>query len=449
MRAAIPLLYGAKARAFDLLHRRQIVPPRAATAFALSLLLRRVSPRASFRLLCRTHRILLLDAAPRRLGDRLRELVERSLRRACRPNGVLESLVRDDAPPNDFDRRTARGAGIVLKTPLPHGGAGIRERGVLLLKNTERLDCFRRCVSMPALLREYTLVLEPSWSGYANPLLLAFCTLRDHPIVVMAPHEGDSAFLDRLGSNLRPIPAGASDWVDPTLFRPLEGCTKRFDAVVVSRWALFKRHHLLFRALRRIGDPSLRVALVGGGIPGVDDGASIKAMIRAQRLTRQIEIFEYLPPEGVNEILNRSKVNLLLSRQEGSNRSLFEGFFAGVPGLAFSNHVGLPRDHFVPQTGRLIAEHELAEALLYFRERWTDFDPRPWALEHIAPEVTTAKLNRALKALAAERGEPWTTDIVAKCNCPELSYYPRGGLADGLPTMDDLLRRFPASPAGT
>ena len=71
--------------------------------------------------------------------------------------------------------------------------------------------------------------------------------------------------------------------------------------------------------------------------------------------------------------LNQSRVNLLLSRQEGSNRSLFEGFFAGVPGLALRNNIGIPKGHFNSETGRLIGEGELAGALLDFREHWGGF----------------------------------------------------------------------------
>jgi hypothetical protein len=155
-------------------------------------------------------------------------------------------------------------------------------------------------------------------------------------------------------------------------------------------------------------------------------------------------VFEDLDPSGVNEILNQARVNLLLSRQEGSNRSLFEGFFAGVPGLAFADHVGIPKTHFTPQTGRLIATHELTDALRHFRAHWSDYDPRPWALANIAPESSTATLNLALKRLAVERGESWTADIVAKCNRPTLHYYPDDRAGDGMPVMADLVCEFRA-----
>jgi len=231
------------------------------------------------------------------------------------------------------------------------------------------------------------------------------------------------------------------------VFRPLDGCQKRFDAVMIARWNLLKRHHLLFRALDRIADPSFRVALIAGNMVARrnPDRSAILSMIDEYHLVNQITVFESLPPVGVNEILNQSKVNLLLSRQEGGNRALFEGFFAGVPGLAFANHLGIPTDHFTPQTGRLIDQDELPDALLYFREHWTEFDPRPWALANIAPEITTGKLNTVLSDLAKLRKEPWTQDIVCKCNRPRLHYYPDESAELRFMTIQDLLAQYPTT----
>jgi len=130
---------------------------------------------------------------------------------------------------------------------------------------------------------------------------------------------------------------------------------------------------------------------------------------------------------------------VLLSLQEGSNRALFEGFFAGVPALALARNVGIPRAYFTPRTGRLISELQLASTLLELREGWRTFDPRPWALANIAPEKSTHKLERVLRDLAAARGEPWTRGIVAKCNVPELRYYPDESVGQGLESVEALL----------
>jgi glycosyltransferase involved in cell wall biosynthesis len=441
-------VYALRIRAFDLLFHPLVALTGSLACFALSIVLRHLRPGWSLSLLCRSH-CILLRAGPNRglLIVRLNRLIERRLKRAIARGGLVEFVAVRQTGVEAIDLNTARIAGLVLKAPQYDGGRMV-ERGVLLLKNTERLDSFRRRARMLPILEQYFLVLEPSWSAYASPRLLSFSIFRDHPIVVMSPCQADHRLLDVLKSNLRPIPTGAGDWVDPRIFRPLEGSRKQFDAVMVARWTLLKRHHCLLRALHHVADPSFRVALVAPNIPGDTDREPILAMIRKLRLGAQVTVFEDLEPAGVNDILNQSKVNLLLSRQEGGNRSLFEGFFAGVPGLAFANHVGIALSHFTPQTGRLISEHELADALLYFRRHWAEFDPRTWALKNIAPQVTTSKLNLVLQQLAQERNERWTRDIVGKCNSPELRYYPDESAGQGFSTMEDLLAQPELGAAG-
>lgn len=173
------------------------------------------------------------------------------------------------------------------------------------------------------------------------------------------------------------------------------------------------------------------------------EGAAIRSLIDSYGIAAQVTLYEELTQADVNVVLNQSKVNVLLSRHEGSNRSLFEGFFAGVPGLALEDNVGVRKAYFTPQTGRLVAERDLGAALAYFRVHWREFAPRHWAEKNIAPAVTTAKLNAVLQASARQRGEEWTSDAVAKCNAPRLRYYPDAEVAHGFPTMTELAAQYP------
>lgn len=332
--------------------------------------------------------------------------------------------------------------GIVLKAPR-FVGDRVVEKGALLLKFNRPFHTFRHCVDVVSVLQHYVLILEPGWSGYANFNILYFTRFTDHPIIVMSPEKRDYQFLERLGTNLIPVSFGPGDWVNPSIFRPLEGQEKLYDAVMVARWALFKRHHVLFRALRDLRDPSFQVALVGLPPPG--DQKEVDLLIDAYGVGDNVSLFGWLSQEEVNKILNQSKVNILLSLQEGGNRCLFEGFFAGVPGLALKNNVGIPKDYFTPQTGKLISEIDLGRELLYFREHWHEFDPRTWAEANIAPQVTTSKLNCLLKDLAVRRGEEWTQDIAAKCNCPNLKYYPDEEVVRELPSMEEILVQYARS----
>ena len=412
----------------------------SAWLFLISLILRWFLPGPSLKLLLLSHSELMRAGQSGSLASRLNSMIEHVIRHACEPGGLVEHVTAGQTR-RQMDRE-AMTAGIVLKAPRCENGQ-VAEKGVLLLKNSDWLDSFRRSVDVGAALLNYVLVLEPSWAGHADSRLLPYTVFRNHPILVMSPWPADYEFFQRLKSNLRPIAIGSSDWVNPQIFRPIPEQAKQYDAVMISRWTFFKRFHVLFRAIRQINDPTYRVAIIGAITSQATDRQIILSMIDKQGLREQITVIENLTPAEVNLVLNQSKVNVLLSRQEGGNRALSEGFFAGVPGLAIRNSIGILDAYFNSQTGRLISEDELAEALLYFREHWMEFTPRPWALQNIAPEVTTAKLNLHLKELAGRQGKPWTRDIVAKCNCPFLQYYPDESVGAGLPPADHSIADFP------
>lgn len=336
------------------------------------------------------------------------------------------------------DLKLFRMRSLVLKPPIQHP-EGL-EKGVLLVAGHFReLICL---TDMEKLLRDYWLVLEPASAGYADPNILYFTSLPQYPVLVMTPAIEDREFLGALKSNLIPISLGAGDWVNPSIFKPLPRVQKEYDAVMVAYWGRVKRHHVLFKAVRSLEDSTYRVALVG--VPW-DEGSleKIRSLASWYGVDNQITFYEKLKPHEVNEVLNKSKVNLLLSLKEGANRTLFEGMFANVPAILLRSNIGVNKEHIVEGvTGCLASEKELPSKLKWFRDHFHKFSPRSWAMQHISPEVSTAKLNTFLKELALSAGELWTRDIVAKCNAPEPVYYPDNFVADGFPTIEDILRTY-------
>ena len=329
--------------------------------------------------------------------------------------------------------------GIVLKAPRINGGKVV-EKGVLALRFNKGFSIFRSCVNVTAVIQSYVLVLEPGWSGYANQDILYFTRFPDSPVIVMATEKSDYEFLKNHRCNLIPVSIGAGDWVHPGIFHPLANEEKKFDAVMVAKWKLFKRHHVLFRALRKLKDASFKVALVGIHLP--EQQSEARLLMSAYGISDNVSLFGLLDQSDVNLILNQSKVNLILSLQEGSNKALFEGFFAGTPGLTLLNNVGIQKDYFTPQTGKLIQESRLKETLLYFRECWAEYKPRPWAESNIAPIVTTAKLNIILKELSQKCGEEWRQDLAVKCNTPWSRYYPDEMAGRDLPSFEEILHQY-------
>ena len=431
--------YRLQCLGLDISFHPRFLRPAAGAIMLLAMLFRPFDRSRALWLLTVAHRIAARGwTVPRQPSEekRMRKLTE----------AIAASLETPESlPPVRFNRtpldwQSAETAGIVLKAPIRKDGS--TEKGVILLKYSHRIAAFERAVNMDALLEDYRIVLEPSWTGYSHLTYLSFTRYRKYGIVMLAPFEGDREFIDGIRRNLIAIDLSPGDWVDPTVFRPLPSEPKRFDAVFIARWNHVKRHDLLLRTLRQMGDSSFRVALVAMNTRLDRARDAILRGIETQGMAGQFEILEDLPAPEVNRVLNQAKVNVLLSRQEGGNRAIFEGFFAGVPGLVLRGHIGVRTEHIVPQTGRLFELPSLASELLYFRDHWDEFAPRPWALAHIAPEVSAARLNGVLRELAIREREPWTADIVAKANRPGVGYYPGAEDGMGLPTIQQIVRQY-------
>jgi glycosyltransferase involved in cell wall biosynthesis len=301
---------------------------------------------------------------------------------------------------------------MVLKAP-----ASGSEKGVLfvMVNDTIRLLCSG--MDMQKLLDDYTLVFEPSWSGYCHPELLEY-TRWNEEIFVLTAEESDFAFLTRLGSNLVPVGLGPCDWVDPRAAEPYLRNTKEFDIVMNSNWGAWKRHYVLFHMLRN-AKQRYKVALIGVHWSGKtrDD---IVQLAHFYGVTDQLAIFDWIPYQQVMDLTCGSKVSILLSLKEGSNRAIAESIFCNVPVVVLSNHVGGIRKNIVPETGLLAEEANLESAIAQLLE--SNIYPREWGLEHVSCFKSTEKLNATLREYALKQGRPWTQDIAVRSNSPESSY---------------------------
>lgn len=375
-------------------------------------LLRRWNPVVSLRLLMRSHR--------HRPHPRTTARVKRELPAILGEIGKLMDARWVHATQNAA-RYVARRS-IILKWPR-RSTVGV-ERGVLLISFTTCFPYFYLYTDIERLRSWFTIVLEPSWAGYCLGELLFWAAPSAPPVIVQATEKTDYEFIASLGTNLVPVDFGASNWVDHTVFRKLEGIEKRYDAIYVANYKPIKRHHVLFRAIRAIGDPTFKLALV---CTPWGTRQTVLDLIEHYGLRDNVDIYEGLSPERLNELLNESKVSVLMSLKEGSNRSIFEGFFSDVPGVVLRNNVGINKSYINEFTGRLIDERDLPCALQFFREHWREFSPRAWALRHLAAPVTTQALEVVLRGLAARRDEPWTSGLQIKVNKPEVEYFNSSG----------------------
>jgi glycosyltransferase involved in cell wall biosynthesis len=320
--------------------------------------------------------------------------------------------------PNDEDRRR-QGNLIILKRHDPSTG----EKGVLLLTYSETLRRFPAMYDLPEVAKRYAILLEPSSWGYEDPTYFLYAG-SDVDVVVQAPWARDYQVVQELRSNVHPVRIGAGDWVDPAVFAPgPPRGTRRFDVVVVSSWSPWKRHADLFEAaaaLRQRG-VTLRLALVG--YPLVWDQARIERMAERHGVRDWCTFFDSVPQAEVARIVGESEAYLLLSRREGANRALYEALFCDTPVVVYAGHRGVDTEMVSRGVGALYASTAtLGDAIVQVLAGRDAYQPLAWARAHSGFGNATTALNAIVREMSLRRGLPWTQDMVAKKNAPEVRY---------------------------
>jgi len=324
---------------------------------------------------------------------------------------------------------------LVLKAPVTG-----KEKGVLFVMFSDMFQLLYSCMDLQKLLEDYTLVFEPSWSGYCHSGLLQYVGL-EHDVFVLSAQEDDFAFLKRLGSNLIPLDFGPCDWVDPRVAEPFLGNPKEFDIVLNSNWADWKRHYVLFQMLAK-AKQKFKVVLIGLNWGG-RTRADIERLADFYGVTDQLTILERLPYEKVMDVTSRSRVSILLSLKEGSNRAIAEGILCNLPAVVLSNHIGGIKKNVVPQTGLLAEERDLE--VVISKLLTSKIQPREWALEHISCFKSSEKLNAALRTHSKLKGWNWTQDVAGRSNSPESTYIDPADAARLRPFNEGLIRYIKAT----
>ena len=286
------------------------------------------------------------------------------------------------------------------------------EKGVLILTFNYLFQAFQAIYRTRELSQYYWMIFEPSFYRYEDP---AYALFQGWEALLQAGNPVIRSGIDAVGCSFHTVPLSSSDWTDSDFFCPLPDERKIYDLIYVANWSENKQHELLFRSLAKIRR-RLRVALVGFRWERSRD--EILRLANQYGVADRCEIFEKMPAEEVNRLLNQSRVNLLLSRFEAGNKGLYEAMFASLPSVVYRHCEGLDPSCINEQTGLLADENELSDAILSALDCPDRFAPRAWALEHTGYLRSTRIVNHALCELSAAQREPWRTDIAAKVNRP-------------------------------
>lgn len=375
-----------------------------------------------------------------------RTLLGRIIDSSCRPHGQLQPLaqnallkafaqsrqagairrrfasygaahqVRLRLPRHDTDPER-QGDLIILKRREPVTG----ERGVLLVKYNTAIVACAAVFDLASLVQEYVLVLEPSNWGYQDAQFLLYLGC-DAAVIVECARTSDFDYIKRLNSNLMPVRIGDGEWVDPAIFSPRRAGKAIFDVVMVAAWDPLKRHEVLFRAVAQLKREGrrLRVALIG--YPLSWSRARVEKLAQSHGIADQCAFYERIAHSEVAQLVADSQVAVLLSREEGSNRSVYECLLAGTPVVVYRHHRGIDLDHITPEAGLLCDDDELPAAIRYVLDHRDAFDPRPYALRRFGYENAARRLNEAIREVEQRHGRPWTCDIVPKKSAPNLRY---------------------------
>src|SRR5688572_8748554 len=172
---------------------------------------------------------------------------------------------------------------LVLKAPGPDG-----EKGVLYCSFEYNWLRLAAHPGAERLLSEYLLVGASSWSPSNYASMLSLAPVSSSPLFIGISNAADTELYKLLAPRVRTVPIMASDWTDPSFYSPRPFAERDIDLLMVANFTDFKRHWLLFEALKRMRR-NLRVALIG--IPGPGRGVrELRAEAAAIGVRQDLEI---------------------------------------------------------------------------------------------------------------------------------------------------------------
>jgi len=297
---------------------------------------------------------------------------------------------------------------VVLKIPGPDG-----EKGVLYSSFEYNWLRIARAPGARQLLSDYYLVGASSWSppDYASFAHLA--GLSDDPVFVGISNHADLSAYRLMAPVIEPSPLMACDWVNPDHYAPKARDDRQIDILMVANWLPFKRHWLLFEALRKL-PRHLTVVLVGRNGEGRTE-RDIRREAKAFGVPQDLQLHTDIGIQEVSRLQEDARISLLFSAREGSCVAPVECFFANTPvGMMADGHVG-SKAYINASTGVLLRRNRLDRQIAAFLERAVEYSPREWAEAHVSCLQSTRRLNDQLATHARSRGRPWTHDIAPLC----------------------------------
>jgi glycosyltransferase involved in cell wall biosynthesis len=309
-----------------------------------------------------------------------------------------------------MEGRPTLGHGSILKPPVSD-----RERAVLLVSVEYNLAALLSSSRMEKILRNFRMVFSTSWSPPDFSPIWALSGEPGAEFCFIPSNPKDEELINGIAQPLTILPFFASHWIaDDPNDPPIDRAERTYDLCVVGNWAPFKRHWLLFQALKSL-PANLKIALIRQPEPGYTL-EHIRELAAVFGIVPEIEWFNRLPAEEVRKIQADYRIGLMLSKREGSCLAIAESRLADSPaGVLRGAQIG-SREFSNEEPGMLLREKRLVE------DRATQmgaaagpFWPGEWALQKIGATASSCRLKYILRNLAESKGEEWTVRINAFC----------------------------------
>jgi glycosyltransferase involved in cell wall biosynthesis len=326
----------------------------------------------------------------------------------------------DDAVSKGVKLEDAASRTIVLKWPAIESGQ-VTCKGMMLIKFTKTFSYALRNLDVDRLSQYFYVILEPSWSGYADADILAWVG-KSRDVVIQASEVQDRALMNCFPGTFKAVSFGSGNWVPSYDFKEIN-VDKEFDSIYIANTSPIKRVGRYIDAIKKIvdsGNLNYKGCLVCASWG--ESEHLIEMLVRRSGIENNLALLFSLTKDEVIHVLNRSKCNVLLSYKEGSNRSLFEAMFCNVPVITLVENVGINKEYISEQSGLLVPDEALESTMIWMSENYQSFSPRSWAMENISYEKSMEKLLSLLYRKWMFDSDCKGLKVYKKVNAPEAFY---------------------------
>lgn len=278
---------------------------------------------------------------------------------------------------------------IIVKRP------SIGMKGVIFFATESDFQALAFSGRLSNVMEEYYCVVASAWSPPAYDKFIDVIGFSKDPVFVLISNWRDLEYYSNLQPFICPLPVFVCDWLKPSLFHPRPAIERDIDIVMVAGWGQYKRHWLLFKALKDM-PRNLKVVLIGANNEGrtVTD---VKEEAYSFGVKQDIQFLSNLPVDEVHKYQGRSKISAQLSRREGSCIAVTEALMSGTPvGMMSDAHVGSKR-HINSETGVLLDSRNIGRQMNKFLDEFEQYNSRDWAEKSISYTQSITTVNTILK----------------------------------------------------